>query len=352
MKMKTIAFYVTDLGFGHLTRSLAIIEQVLEKFDEEIYLACGELQIEYARVFLHKYSDRVSYQIVNTEAKNMIKKDSFEMDRELTTQSVQDFLGTLEEKVNIEVEMLKGRDLGLIVTDISLLGIQVAKALGKKVIGISNYTNYHRYKKLGLPESILELYLKAYNSLDLFFEYPYADSLEGLTCGRFKVGMVARKVNRNASADFKSRAWPSCFLSIGQVADIERIEVDFPGGHIYATGNVNVEGNAHVIKLPRRIGHSQDYVAASSMAIIKPGWAAVAECMISGIPIGVIGGSPIEDGEIIEKLMKDNACFLVTEEELRKLSIRDINMKAAKVQTKKAMNDAPLIAELLIRQYD
>lgn len=350
--MKTIAFYVTDLGFGHLTRSLAIIEQVLEKFDDKIYLACGELQIEYASVFLHKYSDRVTYRIVNTEAKNIVKKDSFEIDHEMTTHSVEEFLTSLDQKVELEVENLKGRDIGLIVTDISLLGIKVAKALGKKVIGISNYTNYHRYKKLGLPQNILDYYQAAYNSLDLFFEYPYADSLEGLTCGRFKVGMVARKVNRNASADFKSRAWPSCFLSIGQVANIDDIYVDFPGGHIYATGNMNIDGNAHVIKLPRRIGHSQDYVAASSMAIIKPGWAAVAECMISGIPIGVISGSEVEDGEIIDKLMKDNACFLVTEDELRKLSIRDINMKAAKVKTKKMINDAPLIAELLIRQYD
>ncbi len=49
--MKTLAYYVSNTGFGHITRSLAIIEHILEASDYSIYLACGKDQIEYSKVF-------------------------------------------------------------------------------------------------------------------------------------------------------------------------------------------------------------------------------------------------------------------------------------------------------------
>ena len=69
--MKTIGYYVSDTGFGHITRSLALIERILEESDYQVYLVSGRMQIEYAKIYLIPYEDRVIYQITETEAKTV-----------------------------------------------------------------------------------------------------------------------------------------------------------------------------------------------------------------------------------------------------------------------------------------
>ncbi len=346
--MKTIAFYVTDLGFGHITRSLAIIEKILESTSHHIYLTCGELQIDYATVFLSKYSGRVTFNVENTEAGTVLKEDSFECDKEATESKIQYFLDALDESVASEYEKLREMDVALVITDISILGIHVAKRLGVKVVGVTNYTYYHRYKKIGVKENLMTPFLEAYNSLDHLYELALSDDLSDIDCPKESVGFIAREVNNGASFDYKARFWPSCFLSIGQIANRGSLEVDFQSGHVYATGNVDIVGNAHVVKLPKRVSHSQDYIAASSLAIVKPGWSVVAECMISGIPFGVIDVNQVEDGEIIQKLIESDQCFILDEEELNPLNIKDLNMKAAGLNPQEHSNDAGVLARKIV----
>jgi len=346
--MKTIAFYVTDRGFGHLTRSLALIAKILQKSDHQIYLACGSSQVEYATVFLNKYKGRVIYKKLKTDCGTRVKENSFEIDINKTVDKINEFLGLLDGKVAEEVESLKDLSVSLVICDISIIGIKVAKQLGIKVVGITNYTYYHRYQKLGIDMELIKPFLDAYNQLDELYQLAYADDMSYITCPKTQVGMIARKINQLAVADMKTRYWPSAFLSIGQIARVEKIHISFTAGNIYATGNLNIDGNAHVIKLPARVGHSQDYIAASSLAIIKPGWSQVAECMISGIPFGIIDVNPIEDGEITEKLLKENACFYMEASEAENLNIKKLNMRAATTNAKKVNNDAGKIAEMLI----
>lgn len=346
--MKTIAFYVTDLGFGHMTRTLALIEKIIKHSDHHIYLACGELQVDYASVYLNKHAGRVSYTSINTEAGTCVKDNSFEIDIDATVERIKSFLSGVDTTVAEEVATLKEMEVGLVVSDISIIGAHVAKQLGVKSVGISNYTHYHRFKKLGIDSDLIQAFIDAYNTFDEFIEYAFADDMDDITCKKTKVGIVARQVNELAVADLRSKYWPSAYLSIGQIANRDKIEINFQAGNIYATGNLQIEGNAHVIKLPTRVGRSQDYINASSLAIIKPGWAQVAECLIAGIPFGVIDVNSIEDGEMISKLIAEDACFVMKEEDFDYLDIKAINMKAAATQTQKVANDATKVAKKLM----
>ena len=346
--MKTIAFYVTDTGFGHITRTLALIEKIIKHSDHEIYLACGELQVEYSRVYLNKYADRITYAYVKTEAGTKVKDNSFEIDLEATIDTIKIFLAGVDETVKSEVANLQDKNIALVVSDISIIGAKVARELNVKSIGISNYTHYHRYVKLGIDQALIQPFIDAYNTFDEFFELALADQMDDIVCKKTKVGMVARNVNQLAVTDLKSKYWPSAYLSIGQIANRDSIDISFIAGHIYATGNLNIEGDAHVIKLPLRVARSQDYINASSYAIIKPGWSQTAECMIAGIPFAVIDVNPIEDGEFISKLVEQNACFVMKEEDCDFIDIKELNMKVAGSKTQKVPNDAKNIANRLM----
>ncbi len=348
--MKTLAYYVSNMGFGHLTRSLAIIEHILAESDYSIYLACGEDQIEYSKVFLSNYLGRVTYQVVTTEVGTEIKPYTFEFDKGKTMLAIDDFMKTFQQTVDKEVERLQSMNVVQVITDISIVGIHVAKKLGVKAIGISNYTFYHRYKKMGLDSELIQPFIDAYNQLDIFYELAYADDMADVTCPKEQVGLAVRRVNQGSSNDFKTKFWPSCFLSIGQIANLSRIIIEFQAGHVYATGNVEIDGNSHVVKLPRRIAHSQDYVAASSLALIKPGWSAVAECLTAGVPFAVVDANHIEDGEITEKLIQEGRCFKLDPSELANLDIKELNIRMRSLVHDPLPNDAKNIALKIIEQ--
>ncbi len=56
--MKTIAYYVTDSGFGHLTRSVAIVKHILKNSDYNVLFACNKAQNDVAKVGLIKYEKK------------------------------------------------------------------------------------------------------------------------------------------------------------------------------------------------------------------------------------------------------------------------------------------------------
>lgn len=348
--MKKVAYYISDAGYGHVTRSLAVIEQILETTDLDIYLVCGEQQSDYAKIYLSKYMGRVEYKPMVTDAKVCYVKDSFDVDLDLTTKEIEAFLLTLNEKVAKEADFLREEDIEVVVTDISILGALVGKALGKRTVGISNYSWYHRYLRYGVDKELIAPYLEAYNHLDLLLALALSDDMSGIVCQIKEVGFISRRVDGEAKSVLKNRYWPSTYISIGMVADIEEIEVDFYSGHIFATGNTKITGNSSVAQLPTRVGHTQNYVAASSLAIVKPGWASVAECLTNGTPFGVIHTNVAEDGEILAKLEENGYCFVISSEELRLLDIKALNMRAAQLKNIKVENDVENIANILLNK--
>ncbi len=347
--MKTIGYYVSDTGFGHITRSLALIEQIMEESDYQIYLVSGRMQIEYAKIYLIPYEGRIIYQITETEAKTVYFENTLTTDVKTTEKNVEKFIHKLPDLLAKELEVLKELPLECVITDFSILGIEVAKALGIKKIGLSNYTWYHRYQKKGIKQEYIERYLKLYNELDLFYRLAMADKMDGLTCPTAEGGHLMRRVNFLASVDLKKMYWPTMYLSIGQIAHKKDMIINFQSGHVFAAGSLTAGGDAHVINLPNKISHSQDYLMASSLALIKPGWATVMECLILGKPFGIIVSEDSEDEEMIEKLKEMNCCFTLHEDALNYLDVKKLNIKAINTKRVKVPDDTVATAKKLLK---
>ena len=78
-----IAFYISSHGFGHLTRCLGHIEKYLLETNYNIYIVCGEKQIEFAKKYLNKYSvNRTSFKSMVTDIGLINKENSLEVDKE------------------------------------------------------------------------------------------------------------------------------------------------------------------------------------------------------------------------------------------------------------------------------
>jgi len=349
--MKTIAYYITDSGFGHLTRSTAIIENILENSDYYILIVCNKNQNDHAKVGLRQYEERLIFIDVDTDANSAFKENSLQVDVEATEDNIREYMRQLPQNVKNHYNLLKAMDIAMVVTDISILGIMVAKRLGVKVIGISNYTWYNRFKSMGISEDIISVYKEWYNKLDLLYRFELSDEMDGINCPSEDVGLVCRRINEMATSDLKKTYWPAVYISVGQVEKKqESFNIDFPSGTIFATGNIQVEGNVHLVKLPARVSHTQDYINASSFALIKGGWSSVAECLILDIPFGILVQDDTEDAELVEKLFESNYAFQITEEELREFHIQYLNIKSRSCARPQYQDDAKNIAMLMIGQ--
>lgn len=347
--MKTIAYYVTDSGFGHLTRSVAIVKHILKNSDYNVLFACNKRQNNVAKVGLIKYEKRVSFINCDTDANAAFYENSLEVDIEATKQNIVNYFDEIEEHMDMQYSLLKGMEIDLVITDISVLGIMVGKKLRVPVVGISNYTWYNRYKKLGIEEDLIGVYKKWYDRLDMLFRFKFSDDMGGIECPMEDVGLVSRKPNHMSSGDLKKMYWPAVYLSVGQVENKEEhFDIDFPNGTVFATGNIDVQGHAHLVKLPDRVTSTQDYIAASSFAIIKGGWSTVAECLTLDIPFGVLDQGETEDKELVNKIVDANYAFLVSEKDVRNFNMKEMNIKAASVDRPHFPNDADEISKKML----
>ncbi len=351
--MKTIAYFVTDSGFGHMTRSVALINQILKFSDYNVIVISNRKQISYAKIGLRKYEKRVSFANIDTDANTVLKPHSLDVDIKATEKNVEEFYYDMDMYLDEHYYLLKGMDIVAVITDISILGIMVAQKLGVKAIGISNYTWYNRFKKYGLKKEILDFYLKWYNKLDLLIKLQFSDDMDDITCDTKQVGLICREINEMNSRDFKKTYWPAVYLSVGQVEKKkEKFKIDFPLGTIVATGAIEVEGNGYLVKLPARVSSTHDYIAASSFALIKGGWSSVAECLVLGVPFGILEQGDTEDAELVEKLFDRNLAFKTTEEEVRNFSIKEMNIKAHSINREEFENDTVNIAKLLLSEIE
>ena len=113
MKNQYLAFYASSHGFGHMTRCLAIIEELLETTDHLIYLASGAYQNSFARVYLARFGDCVIYRDIRTEVGLVNKDNSLQVDIPRLEHELTDFMAGWDTAV------------ACVISDISAIGIQV-----------------------------------------------------------------------------------------------------------------------------------------------------------------------------------------------------------------------------------
>ena len=66
-----IALYISSHGFGHMTRCLGIMENILHTSDYNLYIVCGKRQNDFARIYLAEYKDRINVWLKDHEFKSV-----------------------------------------------------------------------------------------------------------------------------------------------------------------------------------------------------------------------------------------------------------------------------------------
>ncbi|MPM23346.1 hypothetical protein SDC9_69817 [bioreactor metagenome] len=327
MDKQWIVFYVSSHGFGHMTRCLAIMEDLLETTDNQMYIASGAYQNSFARTYLARFGDRVVYKDIRTEVGLVNKDNSLQVDIPRLEHELTDFMAGWDTAVAAEVAILRDLPVACVISDISAIGIQVGERLGVRNIGIANFTWCEQYEFLGLSDTITARFREVYAKLDLLIEYDLMLPATKLPVPRKQIGFICRRFDPDRIAAIRAQYGPSIFITCGKSASLLNIRIENYEGTIFATSGINITatGNATVFQLPIETFDTHNYLAASDIVIAKAGWGTISEALLSKRNLVLIDREGVlEDTENIEELKRRGVAVSIKEADLARIDMQAI----------------------------
>ncbi len=325
--MKTIAFYISDHGFGHITRNIPIIRSILDTSNDiRIIVKCGEKHIQFMKSLLEDYSSSIEYYEENTDVGLILKEGSIEVDKNRLKVKLYDFINSWEERGEKEKEFLQNNDVSLVVSDI-IPWIFKACSDGKvKSILISNFTWMEIYKELFKDEYIDKSYLNSYGLADETFIYPLSGCINQYAINPKHVGLCCRDFNDRKVKEIRDKfKMPIVFVSVGRSVQLNKtINVEkLPYVFVFTDG-INLVGS-NTYRLPIEIQNTQDYIKASDYVLTKAGWSTVSEAICAKKPIIVIDRKEVtEDRKTIENLLDLGIALTIKNHEINEKDLRRI----------------------------
>ncbi|MEH7373556.1 glycosyltransferase family protein [Neobacillus drentensis] len=322
--MKTIAYYISDYGYGHASRSIAIIRKLLDEPEVQI-IVCHSFALSFIKASLN--CDQVSYRNIQTDIGYFLEKDSIFPDKGVLHKEYKGFLADWAQYIHREREFLRQNNVDLVISDISPLPYEAAESLGIPSVGISNFTWYTAYQGL-IDEGELTTFKDAYQKMTYFFSL--AGSQEQWDLGASAYGFFSREVDLQEVERIRRLVNPNCnkkiiFLGLGMkigVGPLEQLPIwDSPNCVFLVSSNVQVN-RPNVFQIPSDYLESQNYIATSDLVISKAGWGMIGEAVCANVPLLILNRPSMkEDENTINYLHQHNLCKIIDWEELENYQV-------------------------------
>ena len=306
IKGKTIAFFISDHGFGHDSRNIPIIRYILEATkDIRIIIKTGKNQGQFIRDLVGDFNGRVTYFFEAMDMGLVLKENSLDVDSEKLEEKVQDYISSFEEKVSKENEFLHYNNVNLIVSDIVPWIFKCANELSIPSILISNFTWVEIYKEY-LSNEICDKYIDCYKLADkaLFYEL-YMEEMKDYIKNYEKVSLCSRDFDLEKADKIKrSFKRPIVYISVGRaVALKDEVDVSSLNYDFIVTDGIRLSGD-NVHYLDKETPNTQDYLIASDFIITKAGFGTISEALLGKKKIAVLSRDNVaEDRNTIKKLV-------------------------------------------------
>lgn len=325
--MKTIAYYISDYGYGHATRSIAVIRELLSKTQNLKFIICHSFALPFLKASLR--DERVAFRKVETDIGFVLKQGSVHPDIKAMIERYKVFSSNFPNIDIKEYNFIKNEKVDLVISDISPLPFSSAAQLGIPSIAVSNFTWYIAYQGL-FPEKLLESLGEKYEKIDYFF---YLGGSEEPLWGRKdneNFSFYSRKIDPNEVKKIRrslgvSKEKKLVFVGIGMKINELDIDVlplwDNSSCVFIVSSNIKVD-RENVFSIPPDYLESQNYIGASDIIITKPGWGTVGEAIQANKPLLLIDRKDMnEDQNTIKYLRNYNRCSTIQWEEFCKFKI-------------------------------
>ena len=189
-----IIFYISGHGFGHASRTIEVVQAVLERRPNVSIVVKTAAP---RRLFDQTLGDR--YEFIELECDTgMVQIDALNLDAAESLRRAKAFHAQLEEKTGTEAAFLRARRARAVVGDIPPLAFSAAHAAGLPSVAIGNFTwdwiyeGYPEHSPSALANAMRDAYKKATVALRL----PASGGFAGLEAITRDIPFVARRSKR------------------------------------------------------------------------------------------------------------------------------------------------------------
>lgn len=317
-KGNSIAFYISDHGFGHASRNIPIIRYILEVYKNiKIIVKTGKAQGEFIKDLIDDHNCRVSYYFEQMDVGLILKEGSLDMDVKSLEGRVKLYIDSFNKKIRKESQFLHYNNVDLIVSDIVPWVFKCSKNLNIQNILITNFTWVEIYKEY-LSKEIVDEYVSCYSLADkaLFYEL-YMEDMKDYIEEYEEVSLCSRKFNVEQVDKIKNSFNKKIvYISVGRSVDLKgKIDVSNLNYDFIVTDGIKITGH-NVHYLNKETLNTQDYLMASDFVITKAGWGTISEALLCKKKLALLSRDGVaEDRDTIRKLKENGLAIKVNYEE-------------------------------------
>jgi L-arabinokinase len=312
-----LVFYVSGHGFGHATRTAALIAALRR-------MSPGALRIHVrGKAPPWIFEERDPHTTCSSAAidPGIIQCNALDVDLEATIQAHERFAGTWETCLSQEAELLQRMAPAVVVSDIPPLAIGAAAAAGIPAVGVSNFSwdwilaGYADREPRLRP--VVKRYAEAYGKADCVFRLPMHGDL-----GAFPVIVdvplltrrprLPRALVRRRLGFTNDDGLPVVLISFGGFGSGPLSAFDAPGleGYLFLAFEEKPEGfrgDWRRLAVPSPIPH-EELVAACDAVIGKPGYSTAAEVLAQRARFLYLSRPDWTEGPVLEASLRRDGC--------------------------------------------
>ena len=326
--MTKLACFITSHGFGHASRSCAVLEKTLRKIPE----LSLEIFTDVPHWFLKENLPKGSFEHHRGNVDvGLVQQDPFTHDLSQTVRRLETFLAFREKNLSPIVEKLQKTRCSTVLCDISPLGIVAAMKADIPSILLENFTWDWIY------EEYLEDFPQLEGSIGKLKEiYDFADlRIQTIPiCNPVSQGIKIKPIARSLAAtreETRERLktapkTPLVHLTTGGIQGEyqfrERLRSRPDVRFITTCDQQDPNEDGNLIELPHRsIYHYPDLVAASDAVVGKAGYGTANEVLAAGIPFARVLRRNFRESKVLKAFMDQHLYgFDLTEKEFESLS--------------------------------
>jgi UDP:flavonoid glycosyltransferase YjiC (YdhE family) len=271
----TCVFYISGHGFGHASRSIAVINALLARRPGVRVIIRSAVAPWLVARTAHP---AVELAAVETDT-GVVQIDSLRLDAAASLARAGAFMASFDARVAAEAAFLRAEGATLVVADLPPLGIAAAAAAGIPGMAFGNFTWDWIYAHYPGGEPLARAIGEIYAHTTLALRLPMWGGFATMPAVR-EVPFVARRARRDR--DHTRRA-------LGLPRDARVVLVSFGGYGLSGVTRPQTRGY-HVLwpgdvdeaAMSARGFRYEDLVGASDVVVSKPGYGIISDCLANG----------------------------------------------------------------------
>ena len=303
--MTNICFYISDYGYGHASRDIAIIRRFLSEDDDV------RIHIKTDKAFHFVKQSLLQKNVEVIQQKNDIgvvfKENSVIVDRVKTEKMLKEWLNSWDDYIQNEKRFCENHNIDLILSDIVPQPFIVADELDIPGIAISNFTWHYIFYNLFGDTPATERIKEAYQCADMALVLPFNEDMDFLKFRKKKeISLVSREITvdreemrrRHGVRDDELLIYLGVGISFDPAYMRGMKKIDVSNVKFLVSSNAELPFE-NVIKIPNNETETQNYIGMCDLVVSKTGYGTVSEAVRARIPMFLLKREGFKEDELI-----------------------------------------------------